>query len=304
MKTSEIRLPSFLVIGGMKCGSTTLYRDLLGHPDIHIPEKELNALTRHGITQREYAANFDRTKRRDRSPRTISGDVSTTYSMLPHFTGVAEKAVDFLGSETQIIYLVREPISRAVSHHRHMNAWHGPGRMSADINDSVRMHSSLIDYSRYSTQLEPWRRAFGDSSINVVVFEEYIRHRRPTIARLMVKLGLQARTSHIREKTVFNSSDGKTVLSPFWLAVWNTPLYQRFARPLMSLDVRAKLRGTLLPEAPVEPNPPSMETVDYVLNQVRYEECGLRRFLNRDKPIWDFDSVRQRFADLSRSAAA
>ena len=82
--------------------------------------------------------------------------------MLPDHQGVAQRAARFLSKETQIVYLVREPVSRAISHHRHMNAWHGPGKMNADIDASAQEHSSLVDYSCYATQLEPWRDAFGD----------------------------------------------------------------------------------------------------------------------------------------------
>ena len=137
-----MQLPHFLVIGGMKCGSTTLYRDLLGHPDIYLHDKELNVLVREGVDARQYASHFVAAP-----VGAVCGDVSTTYSMLPDYSGVADRAARMLNGPTKVIYLVREPVDRAISHHRHMNAWHGSGKMGPDINTAVRSHQSIVNYS-------------------------------------------------------------------------------------------------------------------------------------------------------------
>ncbi len=293
-----MNLPSFLVIGGMKCGSTTLYRDLLGHPEIFIPEKELNVLTQTHATASDYASHFAE------GEGSICGDVSTTYSMLPNFQGVAERAAKFLGADTKIVYLVREPVSRAISHHRHMNAWHGPDRMTDDIDEACRVRPELVNYGRYAMQLESWRQWFGVSAIRVVVFEEYVANRNTTVERLARWLGASSTSDHVTDRRVFNRSDGKTVLNPFWLAIRNTPTYRFLVRPWLSLDRRAALRRTILPPAPHRPAPPSLETVDTILKFAREDEQQLRSFLGRDKPIWNFAQVRERSSVAVQHRAA
>jgi hypothetical protein len=276
----------------MKCGSTTLYRDLLGHPDIYLPDKELNFLATADAEASQYSRYFHS------APRTsICGDVSTTYSMLPDQPGVAERAARILGRSTKIIYLVREPVDRAISHHRHMNAWHGPGRMGPDINLAVHKFPSIVNYSRYAMQLRPWRAEFGDDAISVVIFEDYIADRRGTMERLLVFLGATPDSRYVHTDRVFNNSDTKTVLSPFWLTIRRSPLYRRVVRPLMSPDFRETLRGTVLPNAPQPPDPPSEETVHYLIENARDDELELRGFLKRHTPIWDFDAVRAEFVD-------
>src|SRR5262245_60208451 len=108
-----MRLPNFLVIGAMKSGTTTFYHDLAAHPDVFLAEKELGALSRDVATV-EYASYFKRAK-----PEQLCGDVSTTYSMCPDVSGVADRAKKNLSRNTKIIYLVREPVARAISHHYH-----------------------------------------------------------------------------------------------------------------------------------------------------------------------------------------
>lgn len=287
-----MRLPDFLVIGGMKCGSTTLYRDLLGHPEISIPEKELNFFSNAGKDVEGYLRRF-----RDIPASSICGDVSTTYSMLPDFTGTAERAAELLTNKPRIIYLVREPVSRALSHHRHMHAWHGPGKMGSDVNVALQDHPSILNYNRYATQLEPWCEAFGDDSVRVVIFEEYTRDRHATVSDLTEFLGVRRDTQHVCADRVFNQSDGKTVLNPFWLGVWKTPLYQKMIRPLMSLDIRELLRTNVLPGAPNPVGLPTMETVDRIIEDAWEQEFRLRKFMDRGEPIWDFADVRAKFRD-------
>ena len=138
---------------------------------------------------------------------------------------------------------------------------------------------------------------FGDTAISVVIFEQYVADRRGTMSRLFNFLGISCDARHVREDRVFNDSAGKTVLSPFWLAVWRTPIYQRVLRPLMSADVRESIRGSILPVAPRRPAPPKLETVEYLIDNARDEERELRDFLKREEPIWNFESVRARFCD-------
>ena len=62
-----MKLPAFLIIGAMKSGTTTLYRDLLAHPDIFMPaHKEPSNLCHDRVLDenglREYAHHFELAK--------------------------------------------------------------------------------------------------------------------------------------------------------------------------------------------------------------------------------------------------
>jgi Sulfotransferase domain len=147
-----MRLPDFLVIGAMKSGTTTFYHDLAGHPHVYLADKELGALTR-DISAPQYAAHFKHARINQ-----LCGDVSTGYSMLPDVTGVVERAARQLSPRAKILYLVREPVQRAISHHYHYISLRPDDRMEPDIDACVRKYSSLTDYGRYGEQLEHWTR--------------------------------------------------------------------------------------------------------------------------------------------------
>lgn len=295
-------LPDFLVIGAMKCGTTTLYRDLIASPAVHVPDKEINFLTLDAADLPGASDAYARLFRKARGGQSC-GDISTTYSMLPRHRGIAERARRLLGPAVKIVYLVREPVSRAVSHHAHMHCWHGPGRMGADIDASIYSERSLVDYGRYMTQLGPWRRAVGDEAIRVVVLEEYAADRQGALSGLWKFLGLPGVAPAVDAAAVHNAGDGKPVTNAFWRALRDSTLYQRVLRPTISPAVRERLRRLLLPPAPPRPEAPSAATVECILRELASEAQALAAYLGRKQPIWDLDAVRRQFARRQRSAA-
>jgi hypothetical protein len=59
---------------------------------------------------------------------------------------------------------------------------------------------------------------------------------------------------------------------------------------------RARLRGLLLPRAPRPPAPPSLRTVDHILEQVREDVSLLQSLAGWSTRPWDLDAVRDRYA--------
>ncbi len=142
----------------MKCGTTTLYQDLSCHPDIYLSEKESNFLTGSDSEGANATAKYAELYR-NAQPQQCCGEVSTEYSMLPDLMGIPERARKLLDHDTKILYLVREPVSRAISHHYHMHSHHGPGKMGPDINVCVKQYPSIVNYGRYAImERSLWRR--------------------------------------------------------------------------------------------------------------------------------------------------
>src|SRR5690606_34300557 len=105
------------------------------HPGVFLPDnkephflREDRVLTPQG--QAEYAALYERA-RADQ----ILCDASTGYTKRPDFPGVVERALEVLPEGFRVIYVVREPVARIVSHHFHEFI---EGRVAADIDHVVR----------------------------------------------------------------------------------------------------------------------------------------------------------------------
>jgi len=159
-------LPDFLIIGAMKCGTTTLAAQLAAQDGLFITTpKEPNffsddAIFAKGLTW--YESLFDAAR-----PGDLRGEASTHYTKLPHHPHTLDRLVPVL-PDARLICMIRNPLDRAVSHYIH--EW-SLGAMSGDIDVAFDSHPELIDYGRYAHQLAPWVAAFGRDRLFVSSLE-------------------------------------------------------------------------------------------------------------------------------------
>jgi hypothetical protein len=162
-------LPDFVVIGAMKCATTTLHEQLARQPGLFMSRlKEPNFFSDDDLYARGlgwYIALF-----RDAGDHQLRGESSTHYTKLPTYPCTVERMVRVL-SRVKLIYVMRHPIDRLASHYLHELS---VGRISADLERAVDQHPELVDYGRYSIQLEPYLEAFGPEAIHPVFFDRLI----------------------------------------------------------------------------------------------------------------------------------
>lgn len=288
-----LRFPDFLIVGAMKSGTTSLYRDLIGHPQLYFPkDKEPGNLIYDDVLtslgKSSYAGLF-RGARADQ----VCGEASTVYSQLPDLPGVAQRARQLLPSHLKVLYLVREPVSRIISQYHHDIS---SGAYNEPIDEAVHLQSRLINYSRYAYQIEPWINAFGRSAVKVIRFEEYIQNRRRMVEEIIRFLGLGPHIGQLREDQIYNRSGNKPVVKGRWATVSQTALYRRMIRPLIPQNIRGSIGRLVLPRTHMPMPVPSIQTVDYILDQVSADVARLQVLVGSDEPFWDFQAVRESYA--------
>lgn len=292
-----MRLPDFLIIGAMKSGTTTLFHDLLANPAIFFPaDKEPNNLTSDEVLTPRGRTAYQHLYRAAGDEQ-VCGDASTAYSKLPDRPGVAERALQVLGPDTKIIYLVREPVARTVSQHKQELA---AGEVDANIDRAVRACPRLVDFSRYAMQITPWIEAFGAPHVRIVRFEDYVADRRGVVTDLSGFLGIPVGTENIDTHRVYNPGTNMWLRSGTLWRLTRSGLYRRFVRPWLSRQTRARLRDSLLRRAPSSEAPPSLTTVDHILDRVRDDVVRLQRLAGWEQPPWDLAAVRERYAAAQR----
>lgn len=279
-----MRFPDFLIIGAMKAGTTTLYADLDTNPEIFFPSlKEPAYLHSQRVMspagRKEYASHY-----RAATPEQRCGDASTSYTMLPLFPGVPGRARALLGSGLRVIYVVRDPVARIVSHHYHALRRR---EASPDINHSVRGDHRLLAFSRYAAQLAPWLRALGPDAVRVMCFEQMVKDRGRTAAGLSEFLGVTPRPELVNADVVFNRAEGLPEVSDLWTRVQHSRAYRYGLRNLMSDDLRAWFTRALLPRAPMRPPPPAPDTVRYIIDSLGPDCQRLQRLTGTAEPLWD-----------------
>jgi hypothetical protein len=177
-------LPNLVVVGGLKCGTTSLHHYLNLHPEIEMSRpKELNffvAELNWPLGSEWYASHFS-----DDAP--VRGESSPHYTSRPRFEGVAERMRSVLG-DVRLVYMVRDPIDRMLSHYLHNVGGGYEHRALADALGDPR--SAYVNRSLYSFQLEPYLEQFGSERIEVVAREELKGERPATMRRLFTFLGV------------------------------------------------------------------------------------------------------------------
>lgn len=158
--------PNFIIIGAMKCGTSTLAAQLGAQDGVFITTpKEPNFFSddtayAKGITW--YQQLFDQA-----GPNDIKGEASTHYTKLPTYPETIARLPAEMGT-IKFIYLIRDPIARAISHYIH--EW-SMGEITEDIGTAFETHPELISYSCYGQQLAPYVEAFGADRIHITTLE-------------------------------------------------------------------------------------------------------------------------------------
>src|SRR3954452_18760047 len=170
-------MPSLIIIGGLKCGTTSIHHYLGLHPEIQMSKpKELNFFAREmnwDLGLDWYASRFD-------DHYTVRGESSPHYTNLPRFEGVAERIKQHC-PDARLLYMVRDPIKRILSHWVHAS---GAGYETRELVPTLsEPDSSYIRRSMYWMQLQPYLELFDRSQIEVITQEELQSEREETMRK-------------------------------------------------------------------------------------------------------------------------
>ncbi len=227
--------PGLFLIGAMKSGTNYL-RKLLGlHPSIFMTEvnepsyfvdpQELRAIWpdrwAQGYWQDEqkYLELFTSS-----GEATVLGEASTNYTKSPLVTGVASRLHTF-NRDARLIYLLRDPIERTISHYWHMVRYHSEYR---PITAAIRQDPQYIAVSHYAMQLAPFLERFGSDRIAVLTYERLIEDPCATMEALYQWLGLDGAGVDVSKFSDPENVTPEVVRMPIWNGIprklWQSPL--------------------------------------------------------------------------------
>lgn len=290
-------LPTFLIIGAQKSGTTTLYRDLLTQPGVYFPyHKEPTVLAHDKVLTPEGLAEYEALYANAR-PSDARGDASTGYAKIPRFTKVPERAHKVLGPDIELLYLLREPVSRIVSHHHH-EITNKP--VPPTVDEFIEADRTAIPFSKYAFQAKAWLEYFDAHRLHVLLLDEYIKDRRGEVERLGPILGFTPDPQLVDPHSKFNTAEGRSSDRGWAMRIRRTRPYERL-RPLLPVTTRDRLRRLFTPKAPPPPPPPSEACVEKLLRELEDDQRELATIIGRPYPIWDPDLVRQRYEELRKA---
>jgi Sulfotransferase domain len=268
------RLPTFLVIGAMKCGTSSLHRYLGLHPEIGVSaDKEL-----HFFSKREvHARGLDWYARQFPAGLPCRGEASVTYAKCHVHRGTAERIRDALPG-VRLIYLVRDPVERAISHYFHKRRRRLERRpLEQALTEPIENNYTLT--SRYMMQLDAYLPYFAEEDMLVVELDSLAADPSGCMRRIFRFLGVDAGFT----SDAFAVAHNRTRRARRRRAIFGRPAsaartLHALAGGYLPVMLRSRLGRVMMPEPAVGPRA-SEALVEHLFHDIaRLERFTGRRF--------------------------
>jgi hypothetical protein len=191
--TAPLRpLPNAVILGGMKCGTTSLNAWLRDHPGVAFSSvKETHYFDKHyqrGV--RWYRTHFPLLESLQGARCTLEA----TPSYLYRAKSVAAR-MHALIPHTQLVVMLRDPVRRAVSHYGH-SCRNGKEQrppelaLMSDFASNGRTRNPYKSRGLYAAQIQEFLRFFERSQLLILKSEEFFANPAQTYEQVQQFLGL------------------------------------------------------------------------------------------------------------------
>lgn len=170
-------LPTFLLAGAQRCGTTTMYRLLNQHPAIYLARpKELHFFDvrwKRGLEW--YEQQF--------TPRPVHQQLGEATPIYMYDRRARERMIQAL-PDVRLLIMLRNPVDRAYSHFLHARSLgretaasfedaleNEKLRLPRDTRSARRLYS-YVDRGHFADQLEPLDAAYGRDRVHVMLLED------------------------------------------------------------------------------------------------------------------------------------
>lgn len=211
--TASARLqPGFIIAGAQRCATTSLFRMLARHPQVHPPVLNkgihfFDTADRFARGSNFYAGHFP--LRRPLSPLRYSGEASPYYLFHP----LAMERIAQIAPQAQVIVLLRDPVQRAFSAYKQEK---GRGFETYSFEDALAMehdrlageedkiiadpayqsfahqHFGYVARGMYTRQLQRAERALAPGKLSIIDADAFFRPGLAGWETLLQQIGLDS----------------------------------------------------------------------------------------------------------------
>ena len=272
-------LPTFVVIGAMKGGTTSLAEYLGAHPDVFMATpKELDFFSNYwecgpAFYERFFEGAGDSRARGEASPR---------YSRSPKYPDVPGRMAALI-PDVRLVYLLREPVERIRSVYAH---WYYEGHEHRPLEVAVRERPEYIDSSRYAYQIDHYLECFDREQLLVLDSDRLKTDRAATLREILEFIGVDPDAEIPNLADEFNVSAQRTQPIPAGRAFRNA-LERVHVRQFIPSRLRAAARHTVLErpiKAPTTEMSPAFEAEIWA--ELEPDLRRLRELVGPDFDLW------------------
>jgi Sulfotransferase domain len=273
-------LPTFMMIGAMKSGTTSLARYLSAHPDVFMTRPKEPGFfnpARNWNRGFEWYENLFKDARANQA----RGEASTSYTMAPRVSGVPERIAAAV-PDVKLIYLIRNPIDRIRSMYMHLV---DRGEEFAPLKEAVHGRDDYLDISRYGYQLEQYLLVFPRDRL-MVVSSDALRHRRiETMESIFRFIDVDPDVELLDVSKEYHRGDEKRRI---WPAMEGTRSLLRRSGLMRHVpkDLKFKARTALSTQVPTDRAEIDDELADYLWSVLAEDLKRLRAIVGPDFELW------------------
>lgn len=215
--------PKFLIVGGIRCGTTSLIRYLGEHPEVGIAStKEPHYFDWNHKRGDNWYRSFFPLSMSSAAKNLMVGESSPGYLMDPDAPARAAAAIP----DAKLLLLVRNPVERAHSHYRYRQGrGHEPAETfeEALADEPRRMeHAAAADrgqlqlrgyfhHGKYAEGLSRWLEYFDSSQVLTLQSEDFYANTPAAFRRVVDFLGL---TQYELDNYVVHNSAAASTMDP------------------------------------------------------------------------------------------
>lgn len=296
-----MKLPSFVIIGAPKSGTTSLYHYLKQHPDIYLPEKkELHYFSYQYLINncngpgdkdvlRNLAATFDEycDYFKHAGDHKIVGEVSPSYL----YYSDTRKAIKSTLQDVSIIVILRNPIQKAYSQYMHLVRENLETLSFASALESEKSRykagwSDIWRYaesSLYTQRLQDYIETFGKDRIKIVLYDELQADAASLMRLLYAFIGVDPHVT-CNTEVIYNRTG-----PPKSKYVANVLFKPSFVKDIAKMVLPQRLRMSLkhrITEMNTGAKPPIDKTVYQYLRNYFYRDIADLQDLIHKKLTW------------------
>lgn len=230
-KSVSGRVPNLIIIGAQKSGTTSLHKYLGAHPEIQMSlEKELNFFIAGrpgwGSTWHKGVGWY---KTRFSSNAKIRGESSPNYTAYPYIQGVPER-MHLVIPGAKLIYILRDPIERIISHYVHSCGMGRENRTFPDALKNINDNNQYIARSKYYMQLKQFLEYYDESQILIITQDDLYGDRLETLKRVFRFLGVDDSFQSRKFNKIYHSSTLKRKRNKVGSFLSRTPVQKAIER--------------------------------------------------------------------------
>jgi len=276
MPPGDGRLPTFLVVGAQKSGTTSLIHYLGAHPEVYAVPDEIHFFDRNW----DRGAGWYRQRFADAGVAAAVGESTPEYM---YASSVPERIARTL-TGPRFLAILRDPVDRAYSHYWHNRTrGHEPlsftdavaaeGDRLARGGEGAGARYGYVDRGRYHRQLRRLCEGLPHARLRVVILEELRDRRVPVIQDVYRYLGVADDVAPPALETMRNR------FMTFRSQRLRAPI-RRLPGPLRRVAARLNMRYTEYPPLPDADGARLRE-------RFREENDALASWLDLDLSRWD-----------------